>query len=317
MRRIDSLVVSDVDVEVLEWDRSDCAVRLPLPATNANKYTRGNALVAAGSLSYPGAAVLCSSAAARSGAGYVRLAVPQSVAPVVRGHLICVPVVACPESDGAFSRDALSLLTGDARVSSLVFGPGVTITEQTHALLESLLDACAKPLVLDADALSMAATLGGACRQRAQRGQVTILTPHEGEMRRLLTGGGCEHARASLADLRDRVAVACWAARAYGSVVVFKGPTTVVVDAQAAHAVVLRRSTPVLATAGTGDVLAGIIGALVAQGLEPFDAAALGVHLHALAGKVARSTIGPFGVIASDIIGCIPVAAQAILAEAE
>ncbi|MBQ6586000.1 MAG: bifunctional ADP-dependent NAD(P)H-hydrate dehydratase/NAD(P)H-hydrate epimerase, partial [Coriobacteriales bacterium] len=158
---------------------------LPWPAADANKYSRGKLLVVGGSTRYPGAAILAAKAAARSGAGYVTLAVPEDIAQVAQSHLLTVPVMACDSEDGVFSEDAaLQLLAACGRCDAVLMGPGLTREAASlGGLLELFVLGCEAPLLLDADALALAATpeMAALLRERAAGGWTTVMTPHDGE----------------------------------------------------------------------------------------------------------------------------------------
>ena len=285
----------------ISWPADHYHSLLPLPAANEHKYSRGNVGIIAGSVSYAGAAVLASGAAARSGAGYVRLAVPEPIVSVMQAHLASVPVAGFPaDESGAFSQNAVeSLVERIASCDALVCGPGLSVGYGTRLLVRTVVEKATVPLLLDADALSIVAGLDGLLRERGDRGCVTVLTPHEGEMSRILVGLG-EPALSKPALPMQRVEAACLVARRTGAIVVLKGPATVITDGE--MTVLSGFGTPALATAGTGDVLSGIIGALLAQGLGALDAATLGVYLHSCAGVIAAYEHSEMCVIAEDVI---------------
>ncbi len=301
-----------------EGEASDFASLMPHLDPVASKYTRGAVLVVAGSTSFPGAAVLCSRAAARSGAGYVTLAAPEPIVGVLQVHLVSVPVAAMPARDGAFDASAIASVIGRcAKMRSVVFGPGVTRTVGARALLDALMRRCPLPLVVDADGLFLLAQLDGAVAARRDAGLPLVVTPHAGEMRRLLESDWMGAATGEVASMAldapiGRVAVARAMATRLGATVVLKGPGTVVADAT--RALVSGEGTAALATAGTGDVLAGMVGALLAQGLAPFEAASLAVHLHGLAGRRAAGRLTEMCVTAADVCDAIPEAVARTLA---
>ncbi len=268
-----------------DWWRA-CWPRLD-PA--GHKYRRGSAVVVGGGPPLLGAARMCARAALRAGAGLVTLASPAQAWAVQAGALeeVMVRPFASPGE--------LEEWLADPRRNAIAFGPGAGRDARTRRIVAGLL-ALGRPLVLDADALSAFAgrpeELFGRLHERV------VLTPHGGEFARLFP---------DLADIDDKVERTVRAAARAGAVVLLKGPDTVIADPSGA-AVVDRTDAPHLATAGAGDVLAGIILALLAQGMPPLPAAAAGQWL------LARAAAGfGRGMIASDLIAALPRA----LAEAE
>jgi NAD(P)H-hydrate epimerase len=285
--------VTIVDIGIPSWDlplELDAGLiteavldQVPRRGADSNKFTSGHVLIVAGSERYTGAPALVSLSAARAGAGYVTVAVPASVIPVLQGKLV-EPMVTSHE--GAFS-----LL---ARADALVAGPGLGNGADVEALVRRLCRDAACPLVLDADGLN---ALGEDLARLAQRGSPTVITPHAGELARLL-------ACASQDIQAHRLAKAKQAAELSRAVVVLKGDDTIVTDGS--RTAVSPGGVPALATAGTGDVLAGVIGAYLAKGMDPFAAACAGVYAHLRAGALAAAVVGQEGVIASDVIAQLP-----------
>ena len=284
------------------WAPEEYAALLPLPAPDAHKNSRGRLLVIAGSGSYPGAAVLAARGAMRSGAGYITLAVPEAVVPVAQAHLLAVPVVGMPQGRGrAFSSAALEKLLQLARdYDAVVLGPGLTLADGAVVTARGLVQRLDMPLVIDADGLN---ALVGARGLLETLTAPTVLTPHPGELGRLLG--------ISTADVqRDRVFSS--AELAMGSTaVVLKGAGTVI--SGEGRRVINTAGTPALATAGTGDVLAGVVGALLAQGLSPLEAGALGAFLHGRAGEAAAAALTPMCVTAEDVPDFLPDAVGELL----
>ena len=283
--------LADVPGALEVWVREEYASLLPLPAPDVHKNRRGRVLVVAGSGAFPGAAVLAARGAMRSGAGYVTLAVPDSVVPIAQAHLLAVPVVGLPQSSRTrtlSSAAADKVLQLAREYDAVVLGPGLTVSDGAAASARSLVRSLDKPLVVDADALN---ALVDAQELIEQRTAPTVLTPHPGELARLL-GVSTDEVQADRVFSASRLA-------GPGRVVVLKGAGTVV--AGAGRQLANTSGTPALATAGTGDVLAGVIGALLAQRLVAFDAAALGAFLHGLAGEAAAAELTPVCVTAEDI----------------
>lgn len=277
--------------------------RLAPRPTDAHKGSFGRALVVAGSRGMSGAAVLCGSAALRGGAGLVQVATPASVQRVVAAGNPCYMTVPLPEeADGCVSVAAageLADLVGTA--SAVAVGPGLGRAVGLPDLLRAVLTATKAPLVLDADALN--ALVDRLTDLRLHQGPV-VLTPHPGEFARLL---GCDVP----AVQADRQQLAGRFATEHGTVVVLKGHGTIVTDGT--QLAVNSTGNPGMATGGTGDVLTGLLAALLAQGLGPFAAAQLAVHLHGLAGDLARDALGETALIASDLLDYLP---RAFLAHA-
>jgi NAD(P)H-hydrate epimerase len=317
---------------------------LPARPDDSHKGTYGKALVVAGSVNYPGAATLATSAALRAGAGLVTLATGRSTLGVGRSPE--VTLLPLPEAEwGVLGEPAAAeLLKKLPGYTALLVGPGLGHEEPTGAFLQRLAglhrsagrsrvgflpgeaeppresnraprgrvgfltgsEAAAKeeekeadelpPTVVDADGLNLLAKIED-WHEHLPKGRL-VLTPHPGEMRRLL---GVEQLDA------DSAQVAADAAARWGQVVVLKGATTVVASPDG-RTLLHAAGNPALATAGTGDVLAGTIVGLLAQGLAPFDAAALGVYLHGAAGALVRAEVGDMGAIASDLLPQLPQA---------
>jgi NAD(P)H-hydrate epimerase len=289
-------------------DEELSALLPPIPH-DANKYTRGSLLVLAGSKRFPGAAILTAQAAARTGAGYVTLGTPAPVASIAQSHLLSTPVISLPATNGAFSKEAWTeILEQVNHVDAIVLGPGLTTIPSTTAFVEKILQESLVPILLDADALNILCTCHSVRTSRIYeenkknengRGDECpplILTPHAGELERLLAATGAADAL-QLAQL-------------LGAIVVSKGPETQIISPT--QTFVSTAGTPALAKAGTGDVLSGIIGSLLAQGVIPFDAAVLGVELHGRTGRLAEQTLGRRSVCAEDIIEILPFVLQTL-----
>jgi NAD(P)H-hydrate epimerase len=277
------------------------AGHLPEREQRGHKGTFGRVLVVAGSLEFVGAALLTGLGAARAGAGLVCLATPESVGLRLMGRVPELTALLLPEEAvGLVAPTGWRQLTAAAReYDAAVIGPGLGRHAATLRRVAALLSELQSPVVVDADGLT---ALAG--RDRWWRGLTSaVLTPHPGEFARLTKGAEVPAAD----DDAGRETAASQAARLWEHVVVLKGANTVVA---APDGTVLRSAvaTPALATAGSGDVLAGAIGAFLAVGLAPLDAAGVGVAVHAAAGLLAEQRIGSAGVLASDIAGLLPEA---------
>ena len=272
---------------------------IPRRRGNTTKFGSGHVVVAGGSRGLTGAPVLAATAAMRAGAGYVTCCAPASQQPVLATHLLEVMTRALPEDDGAhIVAGADEVLTASERGGALVVGPGLGRTPGAQEFARAIVRRSAVPVLLDADGLNAHAERLGTLREA---GAALVLTPHDGELGRLL-GSPSDEVKA------HRLACARRAAADSGAIVVLKGDDTIVARPDG-FAAISPGATPALATAGTGDVLSGVIGALLAKAMDPFAAACAGVRLHALAGKLAAERLrGPDGVVASDVIAELPMA---------
>ena len=304
----------------VKLDDEIIAALLPERPKRGHKGSFGKLLVLAGSLDYAGAALLVCRAAGRAGAGLVTLAVPDSLQPLFAAKVIEATTMSLPEED-AEEVDPESALARilDHQHDAIVIGPGLrpglATTELVRLLLKPSGETDAPPILLDAEALRALATMD---RWWEGEHRPAVLTPHAGEFARLRAGSGHEPADdGDLADDDDaRVAAAKDAAAAWNVVVVLKGARTVIA-APDGSAAVAPFENPALATGGTGDVLAGAIGALLAQGLAPFAAARLGVYLHGVAGDGVRERFGDAGLLASDLPDGLAIARKRLAALAE
>ena len=276
---------------------------LPARDPRAHKGSVGRVLIVGGSVGLTGAVALAARAAARTGAGYVQAAVPASLNDALEAKLTEEMTVPVPETGArAFALDALEPVLGRAeRADALAVGSGLGRTPEAAELARQLVARVAKPMVVDADGLN---ALVGLTETLARSGYPRVLTPHLGEASRL-TGETPERLEGRRLDAARE-----WAGK-LGAVLVLKGAPTVTAS-PAGLATVNSTGNAGLATAGTGDVLTGVIVALLAQGLTPYDAARLGVYLHGLAGDLAAEEIGPVGFTAGDCVERMPAALRAL-----
>jgi hydroxyethylthiazole kinase-like uncharacterized protein yjeF len=274
------------------------AVMIPARPKDAHKGTFGTAIVLAGSLGLTGAAYLSATATARTGAGLVRLLVADTIYPILAAK--CTEVMATPVPEvapGAVGHAAYSSILAQLAGAEVgIIGPGLGRDSSTWRLVVDLAQHAKCPLVIDADGLN---ALSESQRVKGKLGKTRVLTPHPGELGRLM-GKTAEDINA------DRPAAARRAAKEWGAIVVLKGAHTVVAHpdgrlSEDPHEV------PALASGGTGDVLSGIIGGLIAQGSEPFTAAVTGVYIHAAAGRRISERLGDSGLLASDLLPEIPL----------
>jgi hydroxyethylthiazole kinase-like uncharacterized protein yjeF len=273
------LSLPSADLEQLE--AADVAALLPRPGLVASKYTRGVLGITAGSDAYPGAAVLCTGGARAGGAGYLRFAGTAHPVELVRQRF---PDVVATEVDHGAGEGVLAA----GRVQAWVVGPGLGTDDAAAEVVRAVLSV-EVPVLVDADGLTIVAKHPEWLHERADRGQVTLLTPHEGEFARLV-GGDPDEVKRDLAA--DRLSSTRLAAAKLRATVLLKGSTTLVVDPDGS-ARVNGTGTGWLGSAGSGDVLSGLAGALLASGLSPRDAGSVGAYLHGLAAQLAVEQTGP------------------------
>ena len=278
---------------------TDGDVFLPRRPALSHKGDYGRLLILGGSVGYTGAPTLCARAAVRAGAGLVHLGVPESIygiTAVKNDEAMPFPL---PEEDGKLAADAVSALERVSGAQVLAVGPGMGRSEGTATLTRRIVEGCALPMVLDADALYALAQDMSVLRR--SKGTV-VLTPHEMEYRRMggdVRGGRVQSARAF--------------ARKHGCILVLKGHRTLAAFPDG-EVYIATRGNPGMAKGGTGDVLTGIIAAMLCQ-LEPKRAVITAMHLHALCGDLCRSRLGEYAMTASDIIETLPEATKTIIKE--
>ena len=283
-------------------------MRLPAPLsrrkTNVYKNTFGHVLVLAGSRNMTGAAALTSLAAMRAGAGLVTVGIPtglnQTVQKKISPVIMTMPLAQTKEmtaSSRAFAHIQKNLKSFDV----IALGPGLSQNKDTQKLIRMIVEKVDKPLVIDADALN---ALSSNCAVLKKNKGTKVLTPHPGEMARL-TG------KTKNAVEKDRKKTAQAFAQKYRCTVLLKGHRTVVASPNG-KTYINKTGNTGMATAGSGDVLTGMIAALLGQGLRAFDAATYGAYLHGLAGNLAAKKIGKAAMIATDIIEEIPAAIRAL-----
>jgi ADP-dependent NAD(P)H-hydrate dehydratase / NAD(P)H-hydrate epimerase len=270
---------------------------IPRRGQDSNKFAAGAVLVCGGSTGLTGAPSMACESAMRAGAGYVTALIPASLNIVFEQRLLEVMSVPLPDGgDGALRPKAAEIvLEHAARANALVLGPGLGRSDKTFELARRLAAQVQLPLLLDADGLNAHA---GRLQSLASRPAATVVTPHAGELARLLESDSSEIGAHRLASARH-------AAEQAQAIVVLKGDDTIVA-APDGRAAVNRGGAPALATAGTGDVLSGVIGAYLSKRMDPFHAACAGVFVHARAGRLAADAIAAEGVIASDVIAQLP-----------
>jgi len=277
----------------------DTIPKLKPRAVDAHKGDFGKVCIIAGSIGMSGAAALAGRSALRAGAGLVRVATPKSVLPIVASIEPCFTTIALPEDSlGRISAKAINpILEAVSENDAVAFGPGVGISGALRSVLETLLEQDQLRLIIDADGLN---NLAGIKDWPVKLKANLILTPHPGEMKRLWSA----LFRESLPPDRQQQAVQL--AQQTKTVLALKGAGTVVTNGQKVY--INKTGNPGMATAGSGDVLTGVITALAGQGLSDFDATVLGVYIHGLAGDIAAENLGQVSLIATDIIDALPEA---------
>jgi NAD(P)H-hydrate epimerase len=298
---------------------------LPRRPLDAHKGTFGKVMVVGGSVNYSGAPCLAASAAMRVGAGLVTLGIAEMLHPILAAKVSEATFLLLPHQLGALVPEAVKVLEKSLTgYDALLLGPGLGRDEQTIEFVARLLDLplgerrarlgflgatsvegesrlTLPPVVIDADGLNALATLKGWAQHLPPS---AVLTPHPGEMARLLN--------TAVAEVNaHRIELARQAAKEWGVVVLLKGAYTVIASPEGST-YINPFATPALATAGTGDVLAGAVAGFLAQGLNPFEAAVVGAYVHGLAGQMVSAEIGPAGAVASDLLSKLPLSLKSL-----
>lgn len=292
-------------MRILRCDLPALEAMLPYPAADTDKYARGKLTVIGGSDAYPGSVCLASKAGLFAGAGYVMCACGPAAVPLVRAF---APSLVVRSWEGA-TADALGLAQVDERhPQGCLIGSGMAPDGGFQdALVEHMVEECAPPLVLDGGALRTVAERGlqEAVRARASRGRVTAITPHGGEAATLAQAAGLPGC-ARDATFEEKAAFASSLAHAHQAHVILKGPVSFIAAPGSDEVHLMDQGTPALAKAGTGDVLAGILGAFLAQGVKAGTACMLAAAMHAKAGAIATRDRGIISVTAEDVLEALP-----------
>jgi ADP-dependent NAD(P)H-hydrate dehydratase len=277
--------------------------KLPPRPVEGHKGTFGRVLVIAGSVGMSGAAALAGRSALRAGAGLVRVATSRSALPVVAAIEPCFTTLPLAEDDeGRISAKAVDAILNAVQENDVVaVGPGMGQSAGLKSIVETLLQQDDLRLIIDGDGLNNLRKLSGWPKKR--KAQI-VLTPHPGEMKRLWAGLFREEMP------KDRQEAAARMAQTAEAVVALKGAGTVVTDGQQVY--VNTTGNPGMGTAGSGDVLTGVIAALIGQGLSRLDATILGVYVHGAAGDIAAGRLGQVSLMATDIIDALPEAFVAL-----
>lgn len=275
---------------MIELNHEQVLSILPDRAENAHKGDFGKILLLCGSRGYTGAAYLAAQASLRSGAGLVFLGVPESIYQIEAVKLNEAIVFPLPDEDSKLSAAAIpEILERLPKVDAVLIGPGLGQSEGVFQVVKAVLEQAACPVVLDADGINLIATHKDIVRGRTG---TTVLTPHGGEFARLGGASG------------DRVAAATEMANDLGCILLLKGHHTVITDGNTTY--INPTGNPGMAVGGSGDVLAGIITALLGQEIEPLQAAACGAWLHGAAGDLCAAQIGQYGMLPTDMVNVLP-----------
>ncbi len=297
-------LIESAGVRTFLVTRAMADAAIPHRRMDAHKGAFGRVLVIGGAVGYTGAAVLATRGALRSGAGLVTVGVPATVYPIVASSVIEGMAVPLADHEGALAVEAADQIRDLAASADVVAcGPGLSRLPGPAAIVRRLLAECGKPMVLDADALNV---LAGSTEMLRHARAPVVITPHPGEMARLLD--------AKTEDVqRHRLQTARTAAERFGVVVVLKGARTVVASPDG-EAFIIPTGNPAMATGGMGDVLTGVIAGLIPQRLTPLAAAWTGAYLHGLAGDLAVAARGPAGILAREVADHLPAALRAVRA---
>lgn len=297
-------ILDDPALETYLTEASDCLAMLPARPPDAHKGDTGRVFVIGGSPGLTGAPTMTGYAAARAGAGLVTVGVPAPLQPILAAKLTEVMTLSLAAGDDdTLSLQALdTLLEWCEKADAVALGPGLSQKGQVADLVRALVARVETPLVVDADGLN---ALAGRTEVLREREAPIILTPHPGELSRLID--------LPIPDIQaDRLTVARRAADDLNAIVVLKGAGTVIAEPNG-EAWINPSSNPGMASGGMGDVLTGIITALLAGGAEPMSAAVAGVYLHSAAGELAAEELGPYGFLATDVAERLPAAYERIL----
>lgn len=275
---------------MMELNHDQVLSILPDRAVDAHKGDFGKILLLCGSKGYTGAAYLAAQASLRSGAGLVFLGVPESIYQIEAVKLNEAIVFSLPDEEGKLSAAAIpEILERLPKMDAVLIGPGLGQSDGVFQVVKAVLEQAACPVVLDADGINLIAAHKDIVRGRTAP---TILTPHAGEFGRL--GGNPE----------ERTVAAEAMARVLGCILLLKGHHTVITDGKTTY--INPTGNPGMAVGGSGDVLAGIITALVGQEIAPLEAAACGAWLHGAAGDICAAEIGQYGMLPTDMLNALP-----------
>jgi hydroxyethylthiazole kinase-like uncharacterized protein yjeF len=303
----EELLTSDA-IALQTVERTVASALVPERPVYSYKGDYGHVLVVAGSKGKTGAALMTARACLRAGAGMVTIGIPETLAGAFQSRVTEEMVLPLPDNGGVLAADALSPILEflDKRADVLAMGPGLTAGPGIIKILEALLPAAAVPMVLDADAIN---AISGKTDILSKVKSPIVLTPHPGEMARLLRtrSRGADETELRNSIERDRINTALSFAQNSGTYLVLKGVPTIIAEPEG-RVFLNTTGNPGMATAGAGDVLTGVIAGCVGQGMSPLDASVLGTYLHGLSGDIASSKKGMHSLVAVDLIEILPEA---------
>lgn len=324
----EGILTSDkLPVELLE--KRFIAGLIPVRENNSYKGSYGHILIVAGSRGKTGAALLAAKACMRTGAGLVTIGAPESLMDIFQTRVTEEMVLSLPDTgDGSLSSEAADVILGflSEKADVLCIGPGIGVSAETQKMMREIVLSSTSPMVIDADGINSISQATGILKKAKAP---IILTPHTGEMERLLRQGigvrgqgtkkqdskksKIQNPKSAIAMIeQDRIGTAVSFSKETGTCLVLKGVPTVIAE-PGGRVFVNQTGNPGMATAGTGDVLTGIVSSLLGQGLSPLNAAVAAVYIHGLAGDIAALEKGEYSLIASDIIEALPAAFKELL----
>jgi len=323
------LTLNDINVEIP--DKGMMAQLVPERPRYSHKGDYGHVLVVAGSTGRTGAAIMAAKACLRAGAGLVTMGVPESLMDVFQSRVTEEMTLPLPDrGDGTVSVKAVDAILrfSSEKADAICIGPGIGVSDETRKLMREMVSSSRTPLVIDADGINSLGRdrIGKERTRNILRKALAplVLTPHPGEMARLISLDGSRSQEADtkgISDLRaqierDRINIAIAFSKATGACLVLKGVPTVIAGSNG-RAFINTTGNPGMATAGAGDILAGMVASFVAQGLDAMNASLLGAYMHGLAGDFAAAQKGMPSLVASDIADSIPDAFRELAKENE
>ncbi|HSB32170.1 MAG TPA: NAD(P)H-hydrate dehydratase [Candidatus Sulfobium mesophilum] len=297
------LASESLNIQTIE--KNDASLLIPERPANSHKNDYGHVLIVAGSAGRTGAALMAARACLRSGAGLVTLGVPESLAGVFQSTVTEEMILPLPDKGGGTlslesAQVILEFVSGRADV--LAIGPGIGVSADTRGIMQELIVRAAVPMVIDADGIN---SISGDAGILEKAKSPMILTPHVGEMARLLRRNDSDSSVDRTAIEAHRVSESLSFSKKTGTYLILKGAPTIIAEPEG-KAFINTTGNPGMATAGSGDVLTGIVAAFLGQMSDPLDASVLGTYLHGLAGDGAASEKGMHSMIATDIIEHLP-----------
>ncbi len=312
------LASEKINVDMI--DREMVSGLIPLRPKYSHKGDYGHVLIVAGSRGKTGAALMAAKACLRSGSGLVTLAVPESLMNIFQGRVTEEMTLPLPDDgSGVLSSKAIDVILNFAaqKIDVIAIGPGIGVSNDTEKIMNELIQKSTVPMVIDADAINSIASPHPPLGKGGQRGGISkgaigllrkakspiVITPHPGEMARLLSQESEKEIKIKIE--KDRIDTAMSFSKETGTYLVLKGVPTIVTEPEG-RAFINTTGNPGMATAGSGDVLTGMIASLLGQSLNPVNASLLGVYIHGFAGDMAAKGKGEHSLIATDIIDSLP-----------